>query len=70
MQGATLPSSEFTVRNADFAPNAGRFDNLVSFGLDEAGNLYLVDLDGEIFVIEPVAATSSLAERLMAWMGR
>lgn len=70
IQGATLPSSEFTVRNADFAPNAGRFDNLVSFGLDEAGNLYLVDLDGEIFVIEPTAATPSLAQRMMALLGR
>ena len=68
VQGTTLPSSEFTVRNADFAPNAGRFDNLASFGLDEAGNLYLVDLDGEIFVIEPVPAMTALAERLIAIM--
>ena len=69
LQGTTLPSSEFTVRNADFAPNAGSFDNLGSFGLDEAGNLYLVDLDGEIFVIEPLA-TSSFAQRFMTLFGR
>ncbi|HZV38665.1 MAG TPA: PQQ-dependent sugar dehydrogenase [Pseudoxanthomonas sp.] len=54
-QGTTLASSEFVVRNADFAPNAGQFNNLVSFGVDEAGNLYLVDLDGEIFAIEPAS---------------
>lgn len=54
-QGTTLASSEFVLRNADFAPNAGQFDSLVSFGVDEAGNLYLVDLDGEIFVIEPAS---------------
>lgn len=53
-QGTTLASSEFVLRNADFAPDAGQFNNLVSFGVDEAGNLYLVDLDGEIFVVEPV----------------
>lgn len=53
-QGTTLASSEFVLRNADFAPDAGRFDSLVSFGVDEAGNLYLADLDGEIFVVEPV----------------
>ena len=70
MQGTTLASSEFAVRNADFVPNAGRFDNLVSFGLDETGNLYLVDLDGEIFVIEPMAGTSSLAQKLLEVLRR
>lgn len=63
--GTTLPASEFTVRS-DFVPNAGRFDNLVSFGVDEAGNLYLVDLDGEIFVIEPVTGTAAAASAAVA----
>ena len=52
--GTTLASSEFTVRNGDFAPDAGSFNLLAGFGQDEAGNLYLLDLDGEAFVIEPV----------------
>lgn len=52
-QGTTLSSSELEVRNADFAPDAGEFSSLVSFGVDQTGNLYLVDMDGEIFVIEP-----------------
>lgn len=52
-QGTTMPSSEFEVRNVDFTPDAGSFSNLVSFGVDQVGNLYLVDMDGEIFVIEP-----------------
>jgi glucose/arabinose dehydrogenase len=59
--GTTLPSSEFTVRNADFAPNAGSFTNIASFGVDEANNLYLIDLDGEIFAIEPMPAASPAA---------
>lgn len=62
--GSTVPSSEFLVRNGDFTPNAGAFTNIVSFGVDQARNLYIVDLDGEIFVIEarPVA-TASLGRR-------
>ena len=39
-------------RLASFAPDAGAFTNIVSFGVDRAGNLYIVDIDGEIFVIE------------------
>ena len=50
--GTTLASSQFTLRNADFAPNAGAFNNISSFGVDQAGNLYIVDYDGEIFRIE------------------
>ena len=51
--GTTLPSSQFTIRTQEFAPNAGAIDNVASFGEDQAGNLYVVDYDGEIFVIEP-----------------
>jgi hypothetical protein len=51
--GTTVPSSQFTVRNADFAPVQGTIDNVSSFGLDQAGNLYIVDFDGEIYRIEP-----------------
>jgi hypothetical protein len=50
--GSTLPSTEFTVRNSDFAPLSGAFSNIASFGVDEFGNLYVLDLDGEIFIIE------------------
>lgn len=50
--GQTLASGQFTLRNADFRPDAGAFTNIASFGVDQAGNLYIVDLDGEIFVLE------------------
>lgn len=50
--GATLASSQFTLRNADFTPNLGAINNVASFGVDQAGNLYIVDFDGEIFRIE------------------
>jgi glucose/arabinose dehydrogenase len=50
--GSTIPSSQFIQRNAAFAPNAGTITNVASFGLDQAGNLYIVDFDGEIFRVE------------------
>jgi glucose/arabinose dehydrogenase len=54
VQGQTLPSSGFTVRTQDFTPNAGTINNISSFGVDQSNNLYIIDYDGEIFVIEPV----------------
>lgn len=50
--GQTLPSSQFILRNADFTPNAGTIGTIAAFGTDQAGNLYIVDLGGEIFRIE------------------
>ena len=50
--GTTVPSSQFALRNADFAPAAGTINNVSSFGLDQAGNLYIVDYDGEIYRVE------------------
>jgi glucose/arabinose dehydrogenase len=51
--GTTIASDAFTVRRSDFAPDAGAIDNPASFGIDQAGNLYIVDLDGEIFELVP-----------------
>ena len=59
-QGTTIPSSRFQLRNADFAPDAGVIDNVVAFGTDWANNVYIVDFDGEIFVIEPVPGTGGV----------
>ena len=54
LQGTTIPATRFQLRNADFTPTAGTIDNVVAFGTDASGNVYMVDFDGEIFVIEPV----------------
>jgi hypothetical protein len=51
--GTTINSSAFMLRNSDFSPNQGSIDNVASFGVDESGNLYIVDFDGEVFRIEP-----------------
>ena len=53
IDGQTLGSSQFERRNEDFAPDAGTINQLVSFGEDNAGNLFIVDLDGDIFMVEP-----------------
>lgn len=50
--GEVLSSDRYELRNADFTPDRGSIDRLVSFGEDAAGNLYIVDFDGEIFVVE------------------
>lgn len=52
VQGQTLASSVFTQRRAAFAPTAGTINNISSFGTDEKGNLYIVDYDGELYVVE------------------
>lgn len=52
--GSTVPSSGFRVRTGQFAPDQGTIDNISSFGIDRANNLYIVDFDGEIFRVEPL----------------
>lgn len=41
--------TELTDWTAKFAPDVGAINGIASFGEDHAGNLYIVDLDGEIF---------------------
>jgi glucose/arabinose dehydrogenase len=50
--GQTIDSSRFILRRSDFAPSVGSLTNFASFGLDESGNLYIVDIGGDIFRIE------------------
>lgn len=51
--GSVLASSNYERRNEDFAPDAGAINTIVNFATDNAGTLYIVDLDGDIFVVEP-----------------
>ena len=51
--GSTLASSNYERRNQDLTPDAGTINQLASFGEDAAGNLFIVDLDGEIFMMTP-----------------
>jgi hypothetical protein len=58
--GTTIGSAQFIVHNTDLAPDAGAMNNLVSFGEDQSHNLYIVDMDGELFVIEAAPTSSPL----------
>lgn len=53
VQGQTVASTAFTLRASSFVPVAGTITNVASFGVDQARNLYIVDFDGEIYVVEP-----------------
>jgi hypothetical protein len=51
--GQTLASSRFARRNEDFTPDAGTLNNIASFGEDSAGNLFLISIGGDIFMVRP-----------------
>ena len=51
--GSVLPSTSLTVRNTAFTPDVGAVGSLVAFGADVEGNVYFVDIGGEVFVLEP-----------------
>ena len=52
--GSVLPATSLTVRNTDFAADVGTVNSVVNFGTDVEGNVYLVDIGGEIFRLEPL----------------
>lgn len=44
--------TNFTDWTDSLIPNAGTINNIASFGEDSLGNLYIVDLDGEVFRLQ------------------
>ncbi|MEL7487421.1 MAG: PQQ-dependent sugar dehydrogenase [Pseudomonadota bacterium] len=52
-QGATISSDAFAIQTAAFAPDAGSLSSPASFGEDDAGNLYIADIAGDVFVVDP-----------------
>ena len=50
--GQTVAASAFTLRRSAFTPTAGTINNVASFGLDQTGNLLIVDYDGELYIVE------------------
>ncbi|WP_186729013.1 PQQ-dependent sugar dehydrogenase [Sphingomonas panacisoli] len=51
--GSVLASSAYERRNEDFAPDVGTINLIVDFATGNDGTMYVVDLDGEIFAVEP-----------------
>jgi glucose/arabinose dehydrogenase len=52
--GSVLPATGLTPRNSAFAPDVGTVNSIVNFGTDVEGNVYFVDIGGEIFRLEPL----------------
>lgn len=53
--------TEFLDWTTAFVPDIGTIDQIVGFGEDAAGNLYIVDLGGQVFrVVGPVGAVPAL----------
>ena len=52
--GSVLPATSLTPRNTAFAPDVGTVNAIVNFGTDIEGNVYIVDIGGEIFRLEPL----------------
>jgi glucose/arabinose dehydrogenase len=51
LAGRTLGPSELERRTADFAPDVGALRNPVAFGEDNAGDMYLLTTDGEVYKV-------------------
>jgi hypothetical protein len=49
-------------RTAELAPNEGSIEQIVAFGEDALGQVYVVDLGGDVFVVpEPANGLATLA---------
>ncbi len=55
---------DFDNRTAQFVTSGGQIDQISSFGEDGNGNLYIVGLDGEIFLIEPGEGAGDGADQI------
>lgn len=53
-QGATLANTSLIDRTLEWAPTAGPFSNIASFGEDAVGNLYIVEFNGRITRLEEI----------------
>jgi hypothetical protein len=51
-QGTTIAASSFVVRTSQFTPDLGILDRITSFGEDDAANLFITGIDGEVFQLQ------------------
>jgi glucose/arabinose dehydrogenase len=58
-----------TERTPQIAPNVGGINTPVSFGEDGFGNLYIVDLDGEVFRLTPNVTSADAGDDLSGGAG-
>ncbi len=53
-----------TDRTSQIVPNVGTVNSPASFGEDARGNLYIVDIGGEVFRLTPTVASSDVGDTL------
>jgi hypothetical protein len=58
-----------TDRTAQIVPDAGTIDLPVSFGEDARGNLYVVDIDDEVFRLTPSVVSADVNDTLRGFAG-
>ena len=58
-----------TDRTAQIQTDVGAFNNPTSFGEDARGNLYVVDIDGEVFRLTPTVASADVNDTLRGLAG-
>lgn len=58
-----------TERTAQITPDAGAINNPTSFGEDALGNLYLVDIDGDVFRLTPSTTSADGSDVLNGGAG-
>jgi glucose/arabinose dehydrogenase len=58
-----------TERTSQIVPNVGTIDLPASFGEDGRGNLYIVDILGEVFRLTPTVTSSDVGDTLLGFGG-
>ena len=70
--GDAVLESEVVDRTSELEPAEGRIDDIVAFGEDGFGEMYIVDLDGEIYQVlpEPGAEASAVVLATLGLLAR
>lgn len=68
--GDAVLSTEITNRTSQFSPPAGSIDDIVAFGEDGFGEMYIVDLGGEVYRVVPEPPVGMLPAGIvaLAWL--
>ena len=68
--GDAVLSTEITNRTSQFSPPAGSIDDIVAFGEDGFGEMYIVDLGGEVYRVVPEPSVGMLPAGIaaLAWL--
>jgi hypothetical protein len=64
--GDAVLSTEVTNRTSQFSPPAGSIDDIVAFGEDGFGEMYIVDLGGEVYRVVPEPPAGMLPAGIVA----